>query len=208
MSLPPIPPSLSDRLAYEFRDYGVLRHLWHNLGPVAPGVWRSNQPTAGRLRRLKARLGLRSVVNLRGARQSDPYYRLLSHACAVNGLPLIDVRLHARKAARAEEYLAVIAAFRAAERPFLMHCKSGADRAGMAATLYRLAIEGAPLEEARRELGWRYLHLRGSATGILDHTLDLYAARLARGPIGIEDWLRTEYDPAEATRGFAERRGR
>ena len=36
--------------------------------------------------------------------------------------------------------------------------------------------------------------------------LDLYAARLERGPIGIEDWLRTEYDPEAATTSFREGR--
>ena len=58
------------------------------------------------------------------------------------------------------------------------------------------------MAQARRHLSLRYLHLRSSRTGILSHILDLYEARLARGPIGIEDWFRTEYDPAAAERSF------
>ena len=99
------------------------------------------------------------------------------------------------------ELLKLFETFRTIERPFLMHCKSGADRAGLAAALYMLA-HGASPAEARRQLSWRFLHLRHSSTGILDHVLDIYEARLAQGPIGIEDWVRDEYDRDAATAGW------
>ena len=35
-------------------DHGALRAIWRNLHEVAPGVWRSNQPSPGQLARLKA----------------------------------------------------------------------------------------------------------------------------------------------------------
>jgi hypothetical protein len=115
---------------------------------------------------------------------------------------MVNIRLHARRAVKARQYLAVIRAMREIEKPFLIHCKSGADRAGLASVLYLLAVEGRPLDEARRQLSWRYLHLRWSKTGVLDHLLDLYAARNARDPIGIEDWLRTEYDQKAVQESF------
>ena len=58
------------------------------------------------------------------------------------------------------------------------------------------------MAEARRHLSWRYLHLKGSRAGVLGHVLDLYEARLRDGPIGIEDWFRTEYDAGAAQAGF------
>ena len=84
-----------------------------------------------------------------------------------------------------------------------MHCKSGADRAGLASAIYLIAFEGKPVAEARKQLSPRFLHFRRSATGILDPVLDLYDARLARGPITIGRWIAEEYDPGAATAGFA-----
>ena len=47
-----------------------------------------------------------------------------------------------------------------------------------------------------------------SQTGICDHLLDAYEARLARGEIGFEEWIATEYDPEALEASFAEKRAR
>ena len=50
-------------------DHAVLRLGWSNFAAVIPGkLYRSNHPTPGRLARLHARFGLRTLVNLRGKR--------------------------------------------------------------------------------------------------------------------------------------------
>lgn len=186
-------------LHYHLADHAILRRRWTNAAELAPGVWRSNHPTHARLAALQAR-GVRTILNLRGPGESPPFL-FERESCEALGLTLVSVRLAARKAPRRDELLKLFDAFREVERPMVMHCKSGADRAGFASALYLLA-EGAPLEVARRQLSWRFLHIRHSATGILDHVLDLYGARLARGPIGIEDWVRDDYDQAAADAGF------
>ena len=90
-------------------------------------------------------------------------------------------------------------------RPFLMHCKSGADRAGLASALYLLDQCGASVGDAREMLSFRYLHLRRTATGVLDHMLDLYAARLNDGPIPVRAWIANEYDPEAVAASWAAR---
>lgn len=187
-------------LHYHLADHGLLRRHWSNMDQVAPGVWRSNQPTHARFVALKA-MGFRSVLNLRGPGRT-PAFLFACESCEALGLKLVAVALQARRAPRREQVLALFEAFRTLERPFLMHCKSGADRTGFASALYLLAHEGATLAEARRHLSFRYLHVRVSRTGILDHVLDLYEARLARGAIGIEEWFATEYDSHAAEAGF------
>ena len=88
----------------------------------------------------------------------------------------------------------MIKAFREIEQPFVMHCKSGADRAGFASAVYLLVIEGRPLSEARKMLSPRYLHFKKSKTGVLDHLLDVYETRNVSDPIGFENWVRDEYE--------------
>ncbi len=183
-------------LLYHLTDHALLRLRWSNMAEVAPGVWRSNQPTHARFAALKA-MGIRTVLNLRGPGRA-PFFLFARESCEALGLTLVTVALQARRAPERRHVLALFEAFRSIERPFLMHCKSGADRAGFASALYVLAHEGATVAEARRHLSFRYLHVRASRTGILDHILDLYEARLVRGPIGVEAWFATEYDAAAA----------
>src|SRR6056297_4177548 len=173
-------------------DHAALRGVWSNHHPVAPGVYRSNQPTDARFVRLKA-MGVRSILNLRGA-TGAAHYLVEEASCRRLGLTLVNCTLQARDAAPRANIEALIAAFREIERPFVMHCKSGADRAGFAAAIYLMVIEGRPMTEARRMLGIKYIHFKWTRTGVLDFILDRFEARHAETGIGFEDWIATEYD--------------
>ncbi len=185
-------------------DHAFLRLLWTNFDQVAEGVYRSNHPGPGRLRRYRKR-GIRSVLNLRGSDGYSPWL-FEEEACSDLGLDLEVAKIYARKAPKQWEILHLIDTMRAMEKPFVMHCKSGADRAGFAAVLYKVIIEGASLEEARKHLGVKYLHLDWTATGIVDHIIDMYEDRNAESPIDMETWFRTEYSHRKAARSFAAKR--
>ncbi|MEC7298315.1 MAG: hypothetical protein VXW43_06515 [Pseudomonadota bacterium] len=87
-----------------------------------------------------------------------------------------------------------------------MHCKSGADRSGLAAALWLITYEGETVAQARRMLSPRYIHFKWTKTGVLDHILDCYEARLARGQISFEDWIRSEYDHQDMQRSYLTRK--
>ena len=177
-------------------DHGILRTFWSNFTTIAPGVFRAAHPSPARLRRWAQR-GIKTILNLRGA-SSSPHYQLEAEACRDLGLTLVDLPgLTARQAPSRASLQAILVAMRSADAPFVLHCKSGADRTSLAAAMYILAIEGGPIARARAQLSPRFLHFKWTKTGILDHILDTYdGAHRAKG-IGFEDWLATEYD-AEA----------
>ena len=129
-------------------DHGLLRKAWRNEHEVDAGVWRSSQPDPGMIRRLAAQ-GFKAIVNLRGATEWGSYF-LEREACRAAGIELVDFKLNSRKLPSREELLALDALFERLPRPFLMHCKSGADRAGFAAALYLLLRSDLPVEEAQR----------------------------------------------------------
>lgn len=181
-------------------DHEILRIPWTNEYQIAPGVFRSNQPTRARLESLKAR-GITRIINLRGDGTSA-HHMSEKMMCAELGIDLITVQLNARKPPKRHRLLELIELLRTTERPFLMHCKSGADRTGLAAAVHLLVHENATIAEARRMFSTRYAHLRWTSTGVLDHILDVYEARQADGAIGFEDWVRTEYDDADIRRSF------
>ncbi|MBA85728.1 phosphatase domain-containing putative toxin [Thalassobius sp. S69A] len=192
---------------YHWLDHAILRYNWHNFFQIAPGVYRSNQPVHARFVKY-AQMGIKTVINLRGE-ATHARYLFERESCDALGLKLVSVPLKARKAPPVQSLLDLIAVFRAADKPLMMHCKSGADRAGLAATIYLLVIEGQPVAQARRMLSPRYIHFKWTKTGVLDHFLDSYAAANAVQPIDFETWVATQYDPVQIQAEFdAHRKGR
>ena len=100
--------------------------------------------------------------------------------------------------------LALTEALRTAPQPALIHCKSGADRAGFAAAVF-LLLQGKPAAEAMRQLSLRFGHVRRSRAGVLDAVL-LRDRRDAEGRKGFLDWVREDYDPAAVAAAVRARR--
>ena len=191
---------------FHFLDHGVLRRFWTNMAEIAPGVWRSNQPSPARLRKLK-KAGFHTVFNLRGANPNSPYL-FEKETCDEIDLILISHSLTARSMVEPAILLTLLDKFETIERPFVMHCKSGADRAGLASALYLLHILGRPIAEAKKQLSFRFLHLKSFQTGILDHILEAYEADTRTQPMAIREWIETRYNPHELTLEFNAERGR
>lgn len=182
-------------------DHEFLRYPWTNFDQIAPGVFRSNHPTRSRFRAY-AEQGIRAILTLRGG-ETQPHFLLEKKACRDFGLAFYCVPMSARHAPSVAQLTDVFAVLDQIERPFLMHCKSGADRTGLISALYLLEYEKADLDQARRQLSFRYVHLRRTQTGILDFFLEAYAARHLETGIGIRDWIAQDYDEACLTQDFA-----
>jgi len=181
-------------------DHGVFRLAYLNLHQIVPGVWRSAQPGPRDIRRL-AKRGLRTVINLRGARDCGSY-RLEQQACQRHGVDLIDFKMRSRSAPDAKTIHEAVELFRRIEYPVLIHCKSGADRAGIMAALYLLAHEQRSLDEAARQLSLRYGHFKQADTGVLDHFLARYGADNARQPVAFLRWVDEHYKPDDVISSF------
>lgn len=174
-------------------DHGCVRALYSNFHDLGGGMYRSSQPSPAQIARYHRRHGVRSIINLRGVHDYGSYF-FEEEACARLGVTLHSVKLYSRTPPSVEEILRMDALFSSIAYPALLHCKSGADRAGLAAVLYRVLRLGHPVAEARRELAWRYGHSRHARTGVLDCFFDSYLTANARTPIAFLDWVRTVYD--------------
>lgn len=181
-------------------DHAFLRLLWTNLSQLDEGVWRCNQPSPRRVRKY-ARMGIKTIVNLRGPSRWGSYI-LEKEACEKHGIQFINHRMYSRRMPKYEELLKTQAMFEALEGPVLFHCKSGADRAGICSALYLLMIKQAPVEEALKQLSIKYLHIRHSRTGRLDYFLESYKAFNDQTPIAFMDWAEQHYDRDKLTKEF------
>lgn len=192
------------KLHYNLFDHAFLRVPWTNFYPVSEGVWRSNQPTHSRFVKYKD-MGMKSVINLRG---SDPqaHYLFEEESCRILGIKLYDCKLWARRAAERENIVHTIDTMRSVQKPMMFHCKSGADRAGFCAAMYQMIFDDVPVQIARKQLSFKFIHIKWSKTGVLDYTLDVFEARqnkaAEKGEIGFEQWIRTEYDHRVIQQGF------
>ena len=147
--------------------------------------------------------GVKTILNFRGKTNQGAYY-LEKEACRSNGISLIDFRLFATKLPSKESLIDLEKVFKSIRTPFLMHCKSGSDRAGLGAALYLIYILNAPIETAQKQLSIKYLHLGGWTAGILDYMLMQYRLAFEKSGIVFKHWVKTEYDELELTHGFLE----
>lgn len=181
-------------------DHGVFRLAYPNRARVSDDLWRSSQPSPGQIAWFAARGG-RTVVNLRGGRDHGSW-PLQREACARHGLALVEFVLRSREPPDRETLLRAKAFFDGLDYPILVHCKSGADRAGLFAALFVLLREGASAAEARRHLSLRFGHFRFAKTGILDAFLEAFAREGEAKGLGFLDWAERVYDPGRLARGF------
>ncbi len=186
--------------AAQLLDHALLRTFWHNFAEVAPGVYRANHPDLKALARYKA-LGIKTILTLRG-RHASAVDAFEAEACEQLGLEFRAVNLSARDLRPRRDYLALLDAFETVDRPVLFHCKSGADRTGLAAAFYLIAHEGKTVAEVRDQLSWRFLHSRRSATGVLDHMLEAYGRTGEAVGMDLRTWLTEVYDREALTAEF------
>lgn len=78
--------------------------------------------------------------------------------------------------------------------PALMHCKSGADRAGLMSAVYLAMHERRDADEAAAQLRLRYGHLRIGRTGVLDEIFRQYRRDAAETPMDFSTWVEQVYD--------------
>lgn len=182
-------------------DHGFLRKVYDNTHQLSGKMWRTFQPSPGALAKWRDQ-GIKTVINLRGLRNEDEQDGLIfleEDACAALGLELVHFRAYSREAPTRDFIFGLKDLFDRIEYPAILHCKSGADRAGIASVFYMFLHEGKSLDESLQQLSFRYGHVKQGKTGILDYFFDLYREAAARD--GVEpseahflNWVETEYD--------------
>jgi protein tyrosine/serine phosphatase len=183
-----------------FNDHGIFRLAYLNSHKVSDELWRSAQPTPHDIARFAAK-GVKTIINLRGGREHGGW-KLAVEACEKHGIAYVDFILRSRGAPDRAQILAAPAFFDSVHWPALVHCKSGADRAGFFSALYVLIRQNRPVAEAQAQLSMRYGHFRFAKTGILDAFLDTYAREGASRGVRFLDWVATDYDPEKLEADF------
>lgn len=183
-------------------DHGFLRARFRNFHWIEPGkMARANQPSPRQIARYADELGIKTILNLRGPGEAG-YYALEKEACARHGIEMIDARMHSREPPSRAQILQAKRLFETIKYPALMHCKSGADRAGAMAVLYKHFAMGAPIADAMEQLSLKYLHVRQGKTGVIDFFFATYLAETKESGKPFLDWVEQDYDQAKVKASF------
>ena len=164
-------------------------------------MWRSNQPNPRQVAEHVRLRGIKTIINLRGP-STRGYYLLEKEACEAQGVALVDFQVYSRDTPTVEKVFEAKALFEQIAYPALMHCKSGADRAGLMSVLYSIFRLNEPVHVAVQHLSKKYLHMREGKTGLLDAFFETYLEAEQATGVDFETWLQTAYDREQVKRDF------
>lgn len=178
----------------------VQRFVLLNLHTIEAGqFYRSAQPTAHLLERLKHDVQLKTILKLNSDNDSSRS-RAEEDLAGRLGLRYEYIPLSMSRLPTRDQLLRIIDVLEHAPRPVLIHCNAGADRTGLIGTLAAM-LEGQPLSQARSaQLNPIYLHvgLPGEdVTEVLDQFIVDRAMSIkpAETFADFVDYVRNEYYP-------------
>jgi protein tyrosine phosphatase (PTP) superfamily phosphohydrolase (DUF442 family) len=162
---------------------------------------RSAQPTT-QLADWGRRYQLKSVVNLRGGGPGDWWYGNEIKSARESGITYYDLPLCATRRPTRSELLQLIDLLDHCSYPLLIHCKSGADRTGLASAIYRMVRRGEQPENALSSFSIEYGHIPLFGTEHLHEPFWEYDAwlktvGLAHSADRFRTWVRNNYQAAD-----------
>ena len=176
-------------------DHGWIRAIINNnFYIINEGVYRSGQPSPKLLEHYIVKHKIKNIINLRYSDMSDQdIYLMQKDICYKLNTNMINIPISARRLPEKDKLKLILDIIKQIQKPFLVHCKTGADRTGFFMALY-IFYTTNDIELAKKQLSLKYLHVRYSSTGILDYFFNLLK-KLELNNTDLEDWIDKKYDP-------------
>lgn len=164
-----VSPSLSKLFQHVFIVLGLVLTTSCMGMHTIPGSnsWRSPQPSPDDLR-FAAEQGVNTVICLRKARPGHEWYDKEVAACRELGLNFRTLNWSALNDSP-EQIERLVVALQELPPPYLIHCKHGVDRSGLAAAVFRVVVLGHKKKDAGSELSLLNGHLPFLDTKAMDH---------------------------------------
>jgi protein tyrosine phosphatase (PTP) superfamily phosphohydrolase (DUF442 family) len=183
-------------------DHGWIRAIINNnFYSINEGVYRSGQPSPKLFEQYIIKHNIKSIINLRYSDTSDQdIYLMQKNLCHKHNINMISIPISARRLPEKNKLKLILDTIKKIQKPFLVHCKTGADRTGFFMALYTF-YNTNDIELAKKQLSLKYLHIRYSSTGILDYFFNLIK-NLELNNTELEDWIEKKYDPQLITSNY------
>ena len=139
--------------------FGVLQMSGNFHEVIAGQLYRSSQLTEKQLSDYVTANGIKTIINLRGENGQSAWYRNETATAEKLGVQHVDFGMSAYKQLGPERVAKLIQIMRDAPKPILLHCKSGADRTGLAAAIYVNRVAGMNEDTAEQQLSIWFGHV-------------------------------------------------
>ncbi|GLI53857.1 dual specificity protein phosphatase family protein [Thermodesulfovibrio yellowstonii] len=153
-----------------------------NFHEITPGeAYRSAQLDRDELEYYIKKYNIKSILNLRGENPDAPWYIEELQVSSELNVKHYDIALSATRKLTDREIHKLIEIFKSAPRPILIHCKSGADRSGLIAAIWKVVVDGVSESEAKKQLTPLYGHLSVNETKAMDESFDEFFEKWTKG---------------------------
>lgn len=140
--------------------WAILLQVTGNIHTVAENeVYRSARLSTDELESLIKANSIKSIINLEGPDKGKDWYEAETALASRLGVAYTEFDWSASRIVTPAEVDAFLAATASLPKPILLHCKSGADRTGLASALYLAAVKKADESTALGQLSFRYGHV-------------------------------------------------
>ncbi|MGQ9812097.1 MAG: dual specificity protein phosphatase family protein [Dissulfurimicrobium sp.] len=144
-----------------------------NFHVITPGeAYRSAQMDRDELEYYITKYGIRSILNLRGENADKPWYVEELDVSRAHNVAHYDISLATSRELNSDDVIKLVEIFKTAPRPILIHCKSGADRSGLVAAMWKVIVDKEPKAEAAKQLSIIYGHMPIGKATAMDHFFD------------------------------------
>lgn len=159
-----------------------------NFHEIDPGkFYRSAQLAKDEFEDVVKTYGIRTVINLRGSQPGEWWFDDEKSELERLNVRLENLGFSTEQLQTKEDWAKYVDILKTAERPILVHCRSGADRTGEATAVYVYDYMNADREKALEQVSLKYLHV----------PLFIGAKRVFVENYEGRDWLLNRYNPCE-----------
>lgn len=175
------------------RGWDVLAST--NFHAVVEGrFYRSGQMSGPELTRCIEDHKIKTVVNLRGEGPDAPWYQDEVATCNSLGITHLNVRLSAKQLPPPEEARKLIEILQTAQQPILVHCRNGADRAGLASAAFLIVHQGIDAKSAvEQQLNLYFGHMPVGPSQAMDRFFTLYSNSTDNSGEQFTTWVQNDY---------------
>ena len=133
--------------------YALYAVATGNFHAITPGeAYRSAQLDKEHLEYYTSKFGIRSILNLRGENPDKQWYVDELNFSTEHKLANYDIALSSSDEPSKAQSARIMGIIRTAPRPILIHCRAGADRSGLVAAMWKVAVDNEPKSEAKKQL--------------------------------------------------------
>ena len=155
-----------------------------NFRPITEGeAYRSGQINKDKLEQYLKEYRIKSVLNLRGKNIGKDWYEDEIAVCKRLSVRHYDLAMNSTGKPNPDVVDRLMTIFSEAPRPILIHCRSGSDRSGLVAALWKVVVDREPKEAAKKQLSIRYGHFPVGQTSVLDDFLEDWGPAAAQPPL-------------------------